>query len=52
MFADVLDKKQAFKDYKKELFMKNGKIRIFLKALVQRFGLKFEISSNLNFYAK
>ena len=25
VFADVLDKKEAFKDYKKKLFIKNAK---------------------------
>ena len=43
MFADVLDKKEAFKDYKKPDYEKR-KIRIFPKALVHRFGQKFEIS--------
>ena len=28
VFADVLDKKEAFKDYKK-LFTKNGKLEFF-----------------------
>ena len=46
MFADVLDKKAAFKDFK------NNCLRIFPKGLVHRFGQKFEISSTLIFYAK
>ena len=48
VFADVLDKKEAFKDYKKTVYEKR-KIRIFLKGLVHRFGEKFEISSTLIF---
>ena len=44
MFADVLDKKEAFKDYKKTVYEKR-KIRIFSKGLVHRFGREFEISS-------
>ena len=47
-FADVLDKKEAFKDYKINCLQKD-KIRIFLKRLVHRFGQKFEISSILVF---
>ena len=43
VFADVLDKKEAFKDYKKQLFMKNT------KGLVHRCGQKFAIFSNLIF---
>ena len=43
VFADVLDKKEAFKDYKKQLFMNNP------KGLVHRCGQKFEISSTLIF---
>ena len=43
LFADVLDKKEAFKDYKKQLFMNNA------KGLVHRCGQKFEISSTLIF---
>ena len=48
VFADVLDKKEAFKDYKKTVNEKR-KIRIFLKGLAHRFGQKFEISSTLIF---
>ena len=48
VFADVLDKKEAFKDYKKTVNEKR-KIRIFSKGLVLRFGQKFEISSTLIF---
>ena len=43
VFADVLDKKEAFKDYTKQLFMKNA------KGLVHRCGQKFEISLTLIF---
>ena len=48
VFADVVDKKEAFKDYKKTVYEKR-KIRIFSKGLVHRFGEKFEISSTLIF---
>ena len=48
VFADVVDKKEAFKDYKKTVYEKR-KIRIFVKGLVHRFGQKFEISSFLIF---
>ena len=48
VFADVLDKKEAFKDYKNNCYEKR-KIRIFPKGLVHRFGQKFEISSTLIF---
>ena len=48
VFADVLDKKEAFKDYKKTVYEK-CKIRIFPKGLVHRFCQKFEISSSLVF---
>ena len=48
VFADVLDKKEAFKDYKNNCVQKR-KIRIFQKGLVHRFGQKFEISSTLIF---
>ena len=51
LFADVLDKRVAFKDYKSNCLQKD-KIRIFPKRLVNRFGQKFEISSTLVFYAK
>ena len=43
MFADVLDKKDVFKDYKKQMFIKNA------KGIVHRCGHKFEISSTLIF---
>ena len=36
-FADVLDKKEAFKDYKTTVCEKR-KMRIFPKGLVHRFG--------------
>ena len=29
VFTDVLDKKEAFKDYKKQLFSKNAKLEFF-----------------------
>ena len=48
MFADVLDKKEAFKDFQKTAYEKR-KIRVFPKGLVYRFGQKFEISSTLIF---
>ena len=48
VFADVLDKKEAFKDYKKTVY-EERKIRIFPKVLVHRFDQKFEISSTLIF---
>ena len=51
VFADVLDKKEAFKDYKTTVYEKR-KIRIFPKGLVHRFDKKLEISSTLIFYAK
>ena len=48
VFAEVLDKKEAFKDYKKTVYEKR-KIRIFPKVLVHRFCQKFKISSTLIF---
>ena len=48
VFADVLDKQEAFKDYKNNRVRKR-KIRIFPKGLVHRFGQKFKISSTLIF---
>ena len=51
VFADVLDKKESFKDYKTTVYEKR-KIRIFPKGLVHRFSPKFKISSTLFFYAK
>ena len=48
VFADVLDKKETFKDYKNNGLQKR-KIRIFPKGLVHRFDQKFEISSTLIF---
>ena len=44
VFADVLDKKEVFKDYKNNRVRKS-KIRIFPKGLVHRCDQKFEISS-------
>ena len=49
VFADVLDKKEAFNDYKKTTVYEKRKIRIFPKGLVHRFGQEFEISSTLIF---
>ena len=51
VFADVLDKKEAFKDYKNTLY-ETHRIRIFPKVLVHRFCQKFEISSPLIFMQK
>ena len=48
VFADVLDKKETFKDYKNN-FLQKPKIRIFPKGLVRRFDQKLEISSTLIF---
>ena len=48
VFANVLDKKEAFKDYKNNCLRKN-KIGIIPNGLVHRFGQKFEISSSLIF---
>ena len=48
VFADVLDKKETFKDYKNNCVRKM-QMRIFLKELVHRFGQKFEISSTFIF---
>ena len=48
VFADVLDKKEAFKDYKNNCLRKS-KIRIFPNGLLHRFDQKLEISSTLIF---
>ena len=48
VFADVVDKKEAFKGYKKTVYEKR-KVRIFPKGFVNRSGQKFEISSTLIF---
>ena len=48
VFADIPDKKEAFKDYKNNCVRKT-QITIFPKRLVHRFGQKFEISSALIF---
>ena len=48
VFADVLDKKEAFKDYKNNCLRKT-QIRIFPKGLVHRFDQNLEISSTLIF---
>ena len=47
-FADVLDKKEAFKVYKKNCYYKR-KIRNFTKGLVHGFDQKSDISSTLIF---
>ena len=48
VFADVVDKKEVFKDFKITVYEKR-KIKIFPKGLVHRFGQKFEISLTLIF---
>ena len=48
VFAHVLDKKEAFKDYKNNCLRKT-QIRIFPKGIVHRFDQKLEISSTLIF---
>ena len=48
LFADVLDKKEAIKEYKNDCLRKT-QIRISPKGLVHRFGQKFESSSSLVF---
>ena len=48
VFADVLDKKEAFKDYKNHCLRKTQNC-IFPKGLLRRFPQKFEISSSLTF---
>ena len=44
VFADVLDKKEALKDYQNVCFLKTQNKNIY-KFFVHRFGKKFEISS-------
>ena len=44
VFAEVVDKKEAFKDYKTTVYEKR-RIGIFRKGLLHRFDKKFEISS-------
>ena len=46
MFADVQDKKEAFKDYENNCLRKT-QTGNFFKGVVHRFGQKFEISSTL-----
>ena len=46
VFADVLDKKEAVKDYKTTVYEKR-KMRIFAKRLVYWFGQNLENSSTL-----
>ena len=52
VFADVVDKKEAFKDYKKKTLYEIREITIFPKGLVHRFDQNFEISLTLIFFAK
>ena len=52
MFADVVDKKEFFKEYKQKTEYEIGEIRIFPKGLVHRVDQNFEISSTLIFFAK
>ena len=49
VFADVLDKKEAFKDYKNNCLRKTQNLKIFPKGLVHRLDQKLEISSTLIF---
>ena len=51
VFADFLDKKEAFKDLKTTVYEKR-KIRIFPTGFVHRFSQKFKISPLWFFYAK
>ena len=48
VFADVLNKKESFKDYKNNRVRK-AENQNFFKGVVHRFGQKFEISSTLIF---
>ena len=50
VFADVLDKKEPFKDYKNNCARKSAKVEFFEKGLVHRFDQKCEISSTLIFF--
>ena len=50
LFADVLDKKEAFKDYKNDCLQRNEKLEFLQR--VHRFGLKLEISWTLVFMQK
>ena len=50
VFADVLDKKEPFKDYKNNCARKSAKVEFFEKMLVHRFDQKFEISPTLIFW--
>ena len=47
VFADVLDKKEAFIKTVRKTTYEKRKIRIFSNGLVHRFGQKFENSSIL-----
>ena len=49
VFADVLDRKEAFEDYKEMYLLKKHESRIFRKGLVHRFHQKFKISLTLTF---
>ena len=48
VFADVLDKKEAYKTIKTTVYEKR-KIIIFPKGSIHRFGQNFEVSSTLIF---
>ena len=50
IFCDVVDKKEAFKDYKKKTVHEKREIRIFPKGLVHRFDRDFDVSSTLIFF--
>ena len=51
VFADVLDKKEAFKDYKTTVYEKH-KIRFFGKGVSPSFWSKITDFFNFDFYAK
>ena len=51
LFADVLDKKEAIKEYKNDCLRKT-QIRISPKGLVHGFGEKFEILLTFRFMQK
>ena len=49
---DILDRREAYKDYKSICLLKEGEIWIFPKGLVHSFGPKCEISLTLIFFAE
>ena len=49
IFCDVVDKTEAFKDYKKKTVYEKREIRIFPKGLVHRFDRDFDVSATLIF---